>query len=50
MMENALSILIVIFPHNSNKPRSETESCVFSDLGSGIPHFGETLLRTHFGA
>ena len=31
MTENALSILI-IFPHNSNKPRPRTESCVFSDL------------------
>ena len=29
---NAFSILIVIFPHNSNKPRPQTESCIFSDL------------------
>ena len=28
--ENALPILVAIFPHNSNKPRSQTESCVFS--------------------
>ena len=33
-MENALSILIVIFPLNSNKPKRQTESCLFSDLGS----------------
>ena len=32
MMENALSILIVIFPFNCNKPRPRTESCVFSDV------------------
>ena len=30
MTENALSILIVIFTHNSNKPGPQTESCVFS--------------------
>ena len=31
MTENALSILIVIFsvPYNSNKPRSQRESCLF---------------------
>ena len=33
MTENALSILIVIFPYNSNKPRAQTESCVFSKPG-----------------
>ena len=33
MMEYALSILIVIFPYNSNKPRPQTESCLFSNLG-----------------
>ena len=32
MMENALSILIVIFLHNYNKQRPQTESCIFSDL------------------
>ena len=32
MTENALSILIVIFPYNSNKLRPQTESCVFSSL------------------
>ena len=32
MTENALSVLIVIFPHNSNKPRPRTKSCGFSDL------------------
>ena len=32
MMENARSILIVIFPFNSYKPRPQTESCVFSSL------------------
>ena len=32
MKKNALSILIVIFPHNSNKLRPQTESCPFSDL------------------
>ena len=32
MMENALCILFVIFPHNSNKPRPQTESCLFSNL------------------
>ena len=31
---NALSILIVLFPHDSNKPRPQTESCLFSDLVS----------------
>ena len=36
MMENALSILIVIFPHNSNKLRPQTESSSFSDLGPGL--------------
>ena len=30
MTENALSILIVIFSNNSNKPRSQRESCLFS--------------------
>ena len=30
MIENALSILIVIFLLNSNKLRHKTESCVFS--------------------
>ena len=34
MKEDALSILIYIFPHNSNKPRPQTESYIFSDLGS----------------
>ena len=34
MTENALSILIVIFPHNTNKPRPQTESCVFSNLAA----------------
>ena len=33
MTENALSILIVLFPHNSNKLRPHTESCVFSNVG-----------------
>ena len=32
MMENALSILIVIFPYNFNKLRAQTENCVFSGL------------------
>ena len=32
MTENALSILIVVFPYNSNKPRPATESCVFSNV------------------
>ena len=32
MTKNALSILIVIFLHNSYKPRPQTESCVFSGL------------------
>ena len=36
MTENALSILILIFLHNSNKLRSQTESCVFSDVISGL--------------
>ena len=31
MTENDPSILIVVFPHNSNKPRPQTESCLFSD-------------------
>ena len=30
MTENDLSILIVIFPYNYNKPRPQTESCVLS--------------------
>ena len=30
--ENALSILIVIFSYNSNKPRPQAEICVFSDM------------------
>ena len=34
MTENALSILIVIFPYNSNKPRPQTESCLFSSTAS----------------
>ena len=42
MMENALSLLI-IFPHNSNKLRPETESCVFSGLG--VRAFSQTLTR-----
>ena len=33
--ENALSNLIVIFLYNSNKPRPQTESCVFFDVGCG---------------
>ena len=33
MMENALFILIVIFMYN--KPRPQTDSCVFSSLVSG---------------
>ena len=33
MTENALYILIVIFPYNSNKLRPQTESCVFSSPG-----------------
>ena len=37
MIESALYILIVIFPHNSNKPRPQTESCVFSNLESRRP-------------
>ena len=32
MTENTVSILIVIFPYNSNKPRPQTESCVFSHV------------------
>ena len=32
MTENALSILISIVQHNSNKLRPQTESCIFSDL------------------
>ena len=32
MTENTLFILIVTFPHNSDKPRPKTESCLFSDL------------------
>ena len=36
MMENALSILIVIFLQNCNKPRPQKESCLFSDLASLI--------------
>ena len=32
MMENYLSILIVILPHNSNTPRPQTESYIFSNL------------------
>ena len=32
MTENALSILIVIFPHNSNKLRPQIEICLFSSL------------------
>ena len=32
MMKNAVSILIVIFLHNSNTPRPQTKSCLFSDL------------------
>ena len=35
MTENALSILIVIFLHNSNKPKRRTESNLFSDLAIG---------------
>ena len=34
-MENALSILIVIFLHNSNKPKRQTESNLFADLAIG---------------
>ena len=33
MTKNALSILLLFFPHNSNKPRSQRESCLFSTLG-----------------
>ena len=32
LMENALSILIVIFSNNSNKLKPQTESCLFSVL------------------
>ena len=32
MMENSFSILIVIFPNKSNKPRPQTESCAFASL------------------
>ena len=32
MTENALSILLLFFPYNSNKPRSQTESCLFSSM------------------
>ena len=35
MTENVFSILIVFFPYNSNKPRSQTETCVFSNVESG---------------
>ena len=35
MLENALSILIAIFFYNSNKPRPQTESCVFSKQAAG---------------
>ena len=53
MMEYALSILIVIFPYNSNKPRPQTESCVFSDVvrqshPSGIFLPGTELLQSPF--
>ena len=37
--ENALSILIVIFSYNSNKPRTQTESCVLSSLGGVDVHW-----------
>ena len=36
MTENALSILIANFTYNSNKPRPQTESCVFSDVAHTI--------------
>ena len=35
MTENALSILL-FFPYNSNKPRSQTESCLFSSTGGQL--------------
>ena len=34
VIENALSILIVVFPYNSNKPRPQTKSCAFASLVS----------------
>ena len=34
MMENVLSILIGIFLHNSNKPKTQTERYVFYGLAS----------------
>ena len=34
MTENALSIIIIIFLHNSNKPRPQTEICLFSNLAN----------------
>ena len=37
MTENALSILVVIFPYNSSKLRPQTESCLFSNQ-AGTQH------------
>ena len=46
MTEKALSILI-IFPYNSNKPRPQTESCVFSSLVAGQhSNYGIRTIKT----
>ena len=47
-MENALSILIVIFPHKSDKPQPQRESYIFSELPSDYQSETHCGRKTHF--
>ena len=43
------SSILIIFSHNSNKPRHQTESCLFSDLDQMITFYVILLAETPFG-